>query len=132
MAYDFSQVQDVSNSIVGGEKRQIVDARSAARFNSEADEPRPGVRRGNIPGSINLPFQQLLEEGDLTRFKSPEQLKSVFDEAGVGLDGKALTTCGSGVTACVISFAMHLAAPEAGIAPVYDGAWADWAARTDA
>lgn len=99
----------------------VIDARSQARFLAQAPEPRPGVRGGHIPNSLNLPFMDVL---DGYRFKSPEQLKGIF----AGLQGtperRWVFSCGSGVTACIIL----LAAVIAGYSNVslYDGSWADW------
>lgn len=134
---DWREVLRVSDSLAagGGGGQQVVDARSAARFNAEVDEPRPGVGRGRIPGSVNLPFNKLLEDGDMTRFKDVDAMKAVFADAGIDVSaaalGSTINSCGSGVTAAVLSFGMHLCAPDADIARVYDGAWGEWGSRLD-
>jgi thiosulfate/3-mercaptopyruvate sulfurtransferase len=105
---------------------QIVDARSAERFRGEAAEPRPGLRSGHMPGARNLPFQNLIENG---RLKDPAKLANAFAAAGVDLNQKVIASCGSGLTACIISLAY--AATGRGVATVYDGSWSEWGGRAD-
>jgi thiosulfate/3-mercaptopyruvate sulfurtransferase len=100
---------------------QIVDARSPGRFRGEEAEPRPGVRQGRIPGSLNLHWEALVTEG---RLKPPHELEEVFAAAGVDPARPILTSCGSGVTAAILSLALAEIGRDA--APVYDGSWADW------
>lgn len=102
---------------------QVVDARSAGRFEGTAEETWPGRRRGHIPGSLNLPFDAVTDPQTRT-LKSAEQLHRLFAEAGVGLDRPVVTSCGSGVTACAVAFAAHLLGHPG--AAVYDGSWAEW------
>lgn len=100
---------------------QILDARAAPRFYAEAPEPRPGLHRGHIPGSINIPYGDLLENG---RFKSLEALRQTFSDKGVDINGPIITSCGSGVTAAVLAFGLlSLGAPQV---KLYDGAWSEW------
>ncbi len=106
---------------------QIVDARAADRFRGEAPEPRPGLRMGHIPGSKNVPWNSLLND-DQT-MKSPAELKAVFEAAGVDLDKPVISSCGSGVNACILDLALT----RIGHArhAVYDGAWAEWGMYND-
>lgn len=105
---------------------QVVDARGAPRFRGEAAEPRPGVRSGHMPGALNLPFSQLLNaDGTLKR---DTELQAAFCDAGVDLDRPVITSCGSGVTAAILTLGLA----ELGRASqLYDGSWAEWGARTD-
>lgn len=111
----------IANMTSGNEL--VVDARSAGRFDGSAEETWPGRRRGHIPGSRNVPFD-LVTDPQTKQLKSPEALKQVFDEAGVPLDAKIVTSCGSGVTACAVAFALHLIGHPG--AAVYDGSWSEW------
>ena len=103
---------------------EILDARSAGRFRGEEPEPRPGLRSGHIPGSKNVPYTDLLTpEGTM---KSPEELRAVFDAAGVDLAKPAITTCGSGITAAVINLALERIGKTDHA--LYDGSWTEWGA----
>jgi thiosulfate/3-mercaptopyruvate sulfurtransferase len=102
---------------------QVVDARSSGRFDGTAEETRPGLRRGHIPGSRNLPYDRVT--GQNTReLRNPEELTMIFRSAGVRLDRPIVTSCGSGVTACALAFALHLIGHSG--AAVYDGSWSEW------
>lgn len=105
---------------------QIVDARPAARFNAQADEPRPGLRRGHIPGALNVPWNELVENGQL---KTTDDLAFIFAQHGVRLDKPIIASCGSGVTAAVVVLA--LATLGVDDVALYDGAWSEWGARSD-
>ena len=102
---------------------QVVDARSAGRFEGTAPETWPGRRNGHIPGSRNLPFD-LVTDPRTHQLKSAGELRHLFDQAGVRLDRPIVTSCGSGVTACAVAFAAYLLG-HAGAA-VYDGSWSEW------
>ncbi|HAP6249038.1 3-mercaptopyruvate sulfurtransferase [Escherichia coli] len=105
---------------------QIIDARPAARFNAEVDEPRPGLRRGHIPGAFNVPWTELVREGEL---KTTDELDAIFFSRGVSYDKPIIVSCGSGVTAAVVLLA--LATLDVPNVKLYDGAWSEWGARAD-
>ena len=103
---------------------QLVDARSAARFQGSEPEPRPGLRSGHIPGSRNVPSASLINaDGTL---KSRDELETIFAAAGVDPRAPVVTTCGSGVTATIASLALAVIGQTN--AAVYDGSWAEWGA----
>jgi len=104
-------------------REQVVDARSAGRFDGTAEETWPGRRRGHIPCSRNLPFDRVTDP-QTKQLKSAEELQQLFAEAGVELDRPVVTSCGSGVTACAVAFAAHLIGHPG--AAVYDGSWSEW------
>ncbi|VAW04488.1 3-mercaptopyruvate sulfurtransferase [hydrothermal vent metagenome] len=108
-------------------EEQVVDARPADRFSGETPEPRPDMTAGHIPGSTNIPHGQFFN-ADGT-WKSPDEVKAIFDEAGVDLSKAIVTTCGSGMTAAVVSFAAAWAGAEK--VALYDGSWAEWGADAD-
>jgi thiosulfate/3-mercaptopyruvate sulfurtransferase len=105
-------------------REQVLDARSAGRFNGSEPEPREGLRGGHIPGSTNLPFTRLLNDGDGT-FRPAAELSATFEGVGVDLKKPVITSCGSGITACVLAFGLHLLGHQR--VAVYDGSWTEWA-----
>ncbi|KAK4452135.1 Rhodanese-like domain-containing protein [Podospora aff. communis PSN243] len=113
----------------GAEGVQILDARSAGRFTGKDPEPRPGLSSGHMPGSINIPFDAVLDP--VTKaFLPADKLKEVFSKRGVDPEKPIISSCGTGVTACVIETALNEAAygsPEK--RKVYDGSWTEWAQR---
>jgi len=105
----------------------VLDARAAGRFAGTAPEPRAGMRSGHIPGSRNLPYTDLLLP-DQT-FLSPSALRERFIRAGADGGRPVVTSCGSGVTACILTLGLTLAALPSGA--VYDGSWSEWGGRAD-
>jgi len=106
---------------------QIVDARPQDRFNGLVSEPRPGLKPGHIPGSINVCYKSLLNI-DQT-MKSNTELRTIFESQGLDLNLPIVTSCGSGVTAAILSLALNII----GVRDVtlYDGSWAEWGMRSD-
>ena len=117
---------EVLANIASGEE-QLVDARGAGRFTGAEPEFRPGMPSGHIPGSRNLPFGGVLNPDGT--FKDEAGLREAFADAGIDLDRPVVTTCGSGVTASVLLFALHLLGKED--VALYDGSWSEWGADPD-
>ena len=105
----------------------IADARGAPRFNAEEPEPRPGVRGGHIPGARNVHYATLLNrDGTL---KSREDIRAAFSRAGVDLSRPIVTSCGSGITAAILSLGLSLIGHNDHA--LYDGSWAEWGSDPD-
>lgn len=106
----------------------IIDARSTARFNAEAPEPRPGLRMGHMPGAFNVPFIELLQTDDVTKFKTSEEMKQIFLNAGVKVntEKKVIVSCGSGVTACAVAVGLLECGRDPANTYIYDGSWIEW------
>ncbi|MEM8570597.1 MAG: 3-mercaptopyruvate sulfurtransferase [Pseudomonadota bacterium] len=126
---DSSLVRDVTQVAATSKlaDAQIVDARSPSRFRGEAAEPRPGLRSGHIPGSKNVHYATLLNEDGT--MKSVEEIKAVFEAAGVDVAKPTITTCGSGVTAAILSLALERLGNRQHA--LYDGSWAEWGSYPD-
>ena len=117
-------IDDVRSSL--GSQTQLLDARGSARFHAKVPEPRPGMRGGHMPGALNLPFDRLLN-ADKTMKGGPE-LEAAFQEVGLDLNRPVITTCGSGVTAAILTLGLHLLGKSARL---YDGSWSEWGSRED-
>lgn len=126
---DASKVRDVTQvaAQVKLGQEQIVDARSPARFRGEEAEARPGLRSGHIPGSMNVYYKDLLTADG--RMKPEDELTKLFEAAGVDLGKPVVTTCGSGVTAAILSLALSLIGHKQ--VALYDGSWAEWGMYPD-
>ncbi|MEQ9039318.1 MAG: 3-mercaptopyruvate sulfurtransferase [Silicimonas sp.] len=119
-------VRDVTQVAAAAKLRdhEILDARSPARFRGEEPEPREGLRSGHIPGSKNVHYRTLLNDDGT--MKSREGLRKVFEAAGADLSKPVITTCGSGVTAAIISLALERLGHHNH--SLYDGSWSEWGA----
>ncbi len=107
---------------------QMLDARSGPRFRGEEQEPRPGVRPGHIPGSTNIHYAQVVTPAGTLR--SADELRRLFAARGVDLARPAVTSCGSGITAAILSLALDVAGAKRHA--LYDGSWAEWGANGEA
>lgn len=108
---------------IASQERQLIDARSAARFQATEKEARPGLRSGHVPGSINLPFN-LLTDPQTARIRPQHELRGLFQGVGVDFGRPVIASCGSGVTACALVFGLHLLGNDD--VAVYDGSWTEW------
>ncbi|KDO35523.1 hypothetical protein SPRG_00369 [Saprolegnia parasitica CBS 223.65] len=113
---------------------QVIDARGPGRFTGKDPEPRAGVRGGHMPGAINAPFSHVLTPDDHSVFRDPATIRSNFEASGVRISDAGTviaTTCGSGVTAAVLTLGLHVLGVPLERVPVYDGSWSEWGTRDD-
>ena len=121
----FVNANQVLDLVRGKGTAQIADARSAGRFSGAEPEPRAGLRSGHIPSSCNVPYGSLLD--DAGELLPVETLKQIWQDKGIGQASAVITSCGSGISACVLALSLH----ECGISDVsvYDGSWSEWGGR---
>lgn len=126
-SYDPKRVRSIEQMIANVESRkeQVIDARAAERFEGRAAEPRPGIRAGHIPGARNVPYSQLFDAAT-GEMRPLDDLRRSFTGAGVKLDAPIVTSCGSGVSAGVLTLALY----RIGVTDtaLYDGSWSEWGA----
>jgi thiosulfate/3-mercaptopyruvate sulfurtransferase len=108
---------------------QVIDARALGRYCGNEPEPRPTKKVGHIPGSFNIPFTAVLNPKKHFTFKSAGQIQAVFEEVGVDINKSITTSCGSGVTAAVLTLALYLIGSNE--VAIYDGSWAEWGDHPD-
>lgn len=106
-----------------GNAEQVVDARPRERFEGAVAEPRPGLRSGHIPGSRSVPYASLFDAASGVMKPLPD-LKAAFDQAGIDLGRPVVTTCGSGVSAAVLTLALYRLKVRG--SALYDGSWSEW------
>ena len=120
-----AMVADVQMAL-NNEDVQVVDARAAGRFAGTEPEPRKGLRGGHMPGALNVPFAEIVENG---RLAAPEKITAAFAKGGVDTDKPIIASCGSGVTAVVLALGLDAIGKK--MPRVYDGSWTEWASRAD-
>jgi len=124
-AYDAGRVRSINEMIanIASRAEQVIDARAGERFEGRVAEPRPGLRSGHIPNSRNLPYN-LLFDAATGAMKPLDELRRAFAGAGVDMDKPIVTSCGSGVSAAVLTLALYRLGVRG--TALYDGSWSEW------
>jgi thiosulfate/3-mercaptopyruvate sulfurtransferase len=124
-AFDAKRVRSMQQMVanVASKAEQVIDARASDRFEGRVAEPRPGLRSGHIPGSRNVPYNKLFDAAT-GAMKPVDELRAAFSGAGVKLDAPIVTSCGSGVSAAVLTLALYRLGVEN--PALYDGSWSEW------
>lgn len=117
-------MEEIAQGLAEQNIAQIIDARASERFKGLAAEPRAGLRSGHIPTAVNVPINSLFDEQKC--FKNAQTIKSLFEDAGVDYTKPAITSCGSGVTACGLILGLALTGKTD--IRLYDGSWSEWGA----
>ncbi|MGE0256553.1 MAG: 3-mercaptopyruvate sulfurtransferase [Alphaproteobacteria bacterium] len=123
---DMVRSLDQVRGTIDGKGELVVDVRAPGRFDGTVPEIRPGVRSGHIPAAVNLPYERVLDHG---RFRSAAEIEAAAKAAGLAPGRRVITSCGSGVTACIVGLALHLTGRDDWA--VYDGSWTEWGGRSD-
>lgn len=125
--FDARRVRSVQQLVANLSSRaeQVIDARANERYQGKVPEPRPGLRAGHIPGSLSLPYNNLFNSAT-GEMKSLDELRAAFLSAGVKLEAPIVTSCGSGVSAAVLTLALYRLGVEN--PALYDGSWTEWGA----
>lgn len=110
------------------QRAQVLDARSPGRFAGIEPERRPGRRAGHIPGSLNLPYEQLFETAQGTLLQA-EALQQTFATVGLDVSQPVMTSCGTGISGAVLALGLHVIGNRE--TAVYDGSWTEWGGRAD-
>ena len=110
-------------------KYQIIDARSPDRFSGNSEEPRPGMKSGHIPKSKNLYFNDLIDPST-KKFIKKKEIENLIKKLGIDIKKDIICSCGSGVTACILKFALELLNENKNI-KIYDGSWSEWGTKED-
>lgn len=120
-------LEQINANIEGGDEL-VLDARAANRFAGSEPEARAGVEPGHIPGSVNLPYAEIVD-AENGAFRDADTLRTAFDRVGADGSRVVATTCGSGVTACILGLGMHLIGRDNWV--LYDGSWTEWGSNPD-